>query len=132
EVVHDPRRDAVAGDREKADLAAGPVDGAGDAESLGARAGARRREIDDGDAGHNVENTEPPSTTSVWPLMNALSSEARNTTVPSTSSGKASRRSERACMMALTWKAVMSGFACTVSLRISPGATAFTAMPTGP
>ena len=38
-------------------------------------------------AGYSVEKTEPPSTISVWPLMKALSSDARKTTVPSTSSG---------------------------------------------
>ncbi len=64
--------------------------------------------------------------------MKALSSDARKTTAPSTSSGNASRLSERACMTAADWKAVMSGFACTVSLRISPGATALTVIPLGP
>jgi hypothetical protein len=64
--------------------------------------------------------------------MNALSSEARNTTAPSTSSGNASRRSDRACITAAAWKLVMSGLSCTVSLRIRPGATALTVMPSGP
>src|SRR5437773_7379085 len=36
----------------------------------------------------SVEKTEPPSTMSVWPLMKALSSDARKTTAPSTSSGR--------------------------------------------
>src|SRR5262249_43914148 len=64
-----------------------------------ARPAARRGE-GGARARHSVEKTEPPSTTSVWPVMNALSSEARKTTVPRTSSGKASRRSERACITA--------------------------------
>ena len=50
------------------------------------------REVDEGNlVHHSVENTEPPSTMSVWPLMNALSSEARNTTHRAISSGSPSR-----------------------------------------
>ena len=64
--------------------------------------------------------------------MKALSSEARKTTVPSTSSGNASRFSDRACMTAASWKPVMSGLACTVSLRMRPGATALTVIRSGP
>src|SRR6185312_8056841 len=37
--------------------------------------------------------TEPPSTTTVWPVMKALSGEQRKTSGPIMSSGSASRRS---------------------------------------
>jgi len=63
--LHDAVGHAVAGDGEEADLATRPIDRAGHLPALGGATVARRREVDDGNRGHSVENTEPPSTMSV-------------------------------------------------------------------
>src|SRR5262245_34220013 len=126
----------MADDREESDVLAGAADGPRDRQPLRAAAGQQRRHVDQRNGVmprlvHHA-NTEPPSTTSVWPVMNALSSEARNTTVPSRSSATASRLSEREASTASRWNAAMSGLARTVSLMVRPGAMAFTVIPSGP
>src|SRR6185503_11897983 len=97
DLVHPPHErlvDAVTDDGEEPDVLARAADLSGHRAPVALAAG-QRRHVDHGHARERHTTPEPPSTTSVWPVMNALSSEARNTTVPSTSSATASRLSAR-------------------------------------
>src|SRR5262249_28542723 len=74
--------------------------------------------------------TAPPSTTSVCPVMKALSWEARKMAAPTRSAGYWMRGSARAPMRCLR-NSISSGVGLS-SLSVLPGAMVFTRMPLGP
>ena len=72
----------------------------------------------------------PPSTMSVWPVMNAESSDARNETRPTRSSGSCVRLIT--CMFAVIENTASAVEASMVAVRVRPGAMTLTVMLSAP
>src|ERR1700704_3883930 len=76
------------------------------------------------------QSLEPPSTWTVWPVIQRASSEARKATTGAMSSGWATRFS--ACMASVTSRPASVLMKFDMSVSTTPGATALTRMPRGP
>src|SRR4249919_767331 len=76
--------------------------------------------------------TDPPSTTSDWPVTKSLSLDAKNTSAPSRSSGYASRLKARLFRTGMRSSSTCPLFSSPVSLRMKPGERELTAIPYSP